>query len=211
VAEPERQHRGRWALLSLVPFGFGTGPGFAYAARHAGIGRWHLYAGLYLVLAAGGFVLASTTDPDSTESSIGGSLLLVPWIVGVCHSFIVRGEYLKRVRSPERHHLTAARSRLQRRDDARELVERDARLAREMGIGRPDRDPQAAAGLVDMNSAPAAIIARLPGVDDTLADQIVSVRQDLDGFSSVEDLGMTLNLSADLVEDLREWVVFLPR
>ena len=84
-------------------------------------------------------------------------------------------------------------------------------LALEMGIGRPDLPNAQPAGLVDLNNAPAAAIARLPGVDDALATQIVRARSDTHGFSSVEDLGAALDLDGHLVEDLRDCVVFLPR
>jgi DNA uptake protein ComE-like DNA-binding protein len=67
------------------------------------------------------------------------------------------------------------------------------------------------AGLVDVNGAPVAVLTRLPGVDDALAAEIDRVRIAVDGFSSLEDLGMTLELDGGLVEDLRGRVVFLPR
>jgi Helix-hairpin-helix motif len=207
----KREHKGLWVLTSLVPMGLGTWAGFLYAARQAGIDRWKVYAGVYLACAAVGFPLAGTMDKESFLSDVGVTLLLIPWIVGVGHSFVARPEYLRRVRSGEHERLAAARDRIARRDQARALAVSDPRLAREMGIGRPDLDPAAAAGLVDLNSAPGPTIARLPGVDDSLATEIVRVREELDGFKSLEDLGMTLNLDAGRVEDLREFAIFLPR
>jgi hypothetical protein len=207
----ERRHNGLWVLASLVPFGLGTWAGFSYAGRKAGIRRWYVFAGIYLVLAVTGFALVGDAEEDSVRENIAATLLVVPWIVGIGHSLVARPAYLERVRSGEPDRIEAARERIERRDEARRLAERDPRLARELGVGRPDRDPQAAGGLVDMNSAPVAVIARLPGVDDGLAAEIVRLRQELDGFKSIEELGMTLDLSADLVEDLREWAVFLPR
>jgi predicted MFS family arabinose efflux permease len=55
------------------------------------------------------------------------------------------------------------------------------------------------------------IIGYLVGIGHSfaLARQIVSVRERIDGFSSLEDLGMTMDLPGDLVEDLRGRVVFL--
>lgn len=55
------------------------------------------------------------------------------------------------------------------------------------------------------------MIARLPGIDDALAQQIVRARNDTHGFTSVEDLGAVLDLDGNLVDDLRDCVVFLPR
>jgi DNA uptake protein ComE-like DNA-binding protein len=55
------------------------------------------------------------------------------------------------------------------------------------------------------------VLARLPGIDDALATRIADVRAQVSGFSSVEDLGLTMDLDGALVEDLRDRVVFLPR
>jgi helix-hairpin-helix protein len=51
----------------------------------------------------------------------------------------------------------------------------------------------------------------LPGVSRSLASEIVRAREEIDGFSSLEGLGMALHLEGDQVEDLRPYVVFLPR
>ena len=59
--------------------------------------------------------------------------------------------------------------------------------------------------------APLEVIQRLPGIDDATARRIVAVREQIDGFSSLEDLGMTLDLDGETVEDLRGKTVFLPR
>jgi DNA uptake protein ComE-like DNA-binding protein len=66
-------------------------------------------------------------------------------------------------------------------------------------------------GVVDVNHAGAGAIATLPGVDDDLAREIVRCREEVDGFGSLADLGGVLDLDYDTVEELRPYVVFLPR
>jgi DNA uptake protein ComE-like DNA-binding protein len=44
-----------------------------------------------------------------------------------------------------------------------------------------------------------------------LAAQIIETRDKVNGFSSLEDMGETLDLDGHLVEGLRSEVVFLPR
>src|SRR5205809_631686 len=75
-------------------------------------------------------------------------------------------------------------------------------LALELGIGRPDRAGAEAAGLVDVNNAPLSVLLGLPGVDDALATRIVEARAQINGFSSVQDLGSVLDLDAYTVERL---------
>lgn len=55
------------------------------------------------------------------------------------------------------------------------------------------------------------VCAALPGIDDALASDIVAAREQIDGFGSLEDLGGVLGLDGNTVEDLRPYVVFLPR
>ena len=54
-------------------------------------------------------------------------------------------------------------------------------------------------------------IADLPGISAAEARRIVAVRGEIHGFSSLEDLGMTMDLPGDVVERLRGRVVCIPR
>lgn len=101
--------------------------------------------------------------------------------------------------------------RLRQRERARRLARDRPALAQEIGIGRPDVPNAHDAGLIDINNAPAAALARLPGVDYVLASKIAEAREGSHGFLSIEDLGLVLNLDGNLVEGMRDRVVFLPR
>lgn len=103
-----------------------------------------------------------------------------------------------------------AQARLRERQWARQLARQNPVLAREMGLGRPDLADGADVGLIDVNNAPAAVLAKLPDIDDALAGQIITTRSQIRGFSSVEELGVALDLPGDVVEDLRDRIIFLP-
>jgi competence ComEA-like helix-hairpin-helix protein len=79
-----------------------------------------------------------------------------------------------------------------------------------MGVGRPDRDGFAG-GLVNLNNARASEIEELPGVTREVADRIVVMREEVGGFSSLEDLAHVLDLPVALVDRIRADVVVLPR
>jgi hypothetical protein len=51
----------------------------------------------------------------------------------------------------------------------------------------------------------------LPRIDADTARRIVATRDGVGGFSSLEDLGMTMDLPGDVVERLRGRVVCIPR
>ena len=88
---------------------------------------------------------------------------------------------------------------------------RTHKLALEAGVGRPDLPGAYDGGLIDLNHAPAEVIACLPTFDAELAGRIVTARERVDGFASLEDFGTVLDLPGDHVEHLRDRVVFLPR
>ncbi|MDQ6841741.1 MAG: helix-hairpin-helix domain-containing protein [Actinomycetota bacterium] len=104
-----------------------------------------------------------------------------------------------------------AQRRRAERQQALAIAAKHPSLAREIGIGRPDKEDAFDADLVDVNNAPAAVLAGLPGLGEELASRIEEVRTQIGGFASLEDLGATLDLPGDLVEALRDQVVFLPR
>jgi DNA uptake protein ComE-like DNA-binding protein len=66
-------------------------------------------------------------------------------------------------------------------------------------------------GVLDVNQVPAPVLATLPGIDNHLAAEIVRAREEIDGFKSLEDMGGVLDLDGNIVEDIRPYVVFIPR
>jgi hypothetical protein len=162
---------------------------------------------VWSLIAVAGWVVAIATN----GAGAGGLLIILGWAGAVATSFAVRDRYRELLGSPFETAFLGAEGRLADRDRARKLALERPALALEMGIGRPDLPNAQSAGLVDVNNAPARVIARLPGVDDALAQQVVHAREDVHGFSSVEDLGAALDLDGNAVEDLRNCVVFLPR
>jgi DNA uptake protein ComE-like DNA-binding protein len=155
-----------------------------------------------------GWILAVTTHGNSDGA---GLVLIVGWVGAIATSFAIRPAYQRVLSSEFELAMTGAEDRIAERRRAAQLAREKPTLAREIGIGRPDLPNARAAGLVDINNAPANVLATLPGVDDALATQIVETRAEVRGFSTVDDLGATLDLDPDLVDSLRDQVVFLPR
>ena len=77
-------------------------------------------------------------------------------------------------------------------------------------MGRPDLPGAFDGGVVDVNHAPVEVIACLPNFDVDLARRLVKTREEIDGFASLDDLGIVLDLPGNQVERLRDYVVFLP-
>ena len=96
------------------------------------------------------------------------------------------------------------------RDHVRALTAGDPRTARELGVGRPDLGrPFWDGGLVDLGTAPAAVVAGVCAVPESVAEQLVAVRQQLGGFDSVLDAVTHLDLDRDSEAALREHGIVL--
>ena len=120
------------------------------------------------------------------------------WGVGILQAFLTRKPYLRRLAIIDDPALQAAQTAEERRAYARELAQDNPSLAREALIGRSGGFDEA--GVVDINHAPVEDLADLPGIDADTARRIVAVRDGVGGFSSLEDLGMTMDLPGDVVE-----------
>ncbi len=100
--------------------------------------------------------------------------------------------------------------RIQRRTQGRHLLATQPALAREIGLGRPDVPGADDYGLVDVNHTSADALTRLPGVTKEPAQRIVTERGQCGGFSSVEDLGMLIDLPPAEVDKMRDIAIFIP-
>lgn len=200
--------RSRWPLLSLIPLGFGAWAPI-YAGVKAGVAGWIALGALWSAVVLAGFVKSSISGHGHDD--IAGMLIVVGWVGAAATSFLIRGDYDRRISSPLLSAKEAGEQRLLDRRRALELARSNPTLAREIGIGRPDQRGAADAGLVDVNNASVTALLALPGVDGEIATEMVEGREKADGFASLEDMGETLELDGGLVERLRGRVVFLPR
>jgi hypothetical protein len=185
-----------WASV-LLPIGFGAWapliPGLALRRK-----AWIAWGALWTAIAVFGFVASTIVKPDWP-----GGVLMLGWIGGAVTALAIRPAYERELADPFRRDREAAERRLQARHQAERLARERPELAKELHLGR--------VGLVDVNTAPAAELRELPGVDAALAARIVALRERINGFESLEDFGMVLDLDGDAVERLRDRTVFLPR
>lgn len=202
--------RGWWVLTTLPPFGFLSPVGFWVAAYRAGKRSWYLWGAAWAALCYGALVVNMLSVEDSGLDGFTSLLLIVAWVGAFVHAVAIRGEYARRVIAARNDPTVVARRRLEERRRAQELAAKDPQLATELGVGRPDIGGTHAMGVVDINHADAGAIAELPGVGADLAAQLVAVREEIRGFSSVEDLGQVVDVDPALIDRLRSLTVFLP-
>jgi DNA uptake protein ComE-like DNA-binding protein len=207
---PVRWHGKAWLVLAVIPFGFTTWAAFVYIGVRAKRPRWLAWAAAYAALLVAYIVLDSTAQRNSAATGVAAALALLAWIGGGAHAFAISDDAVRRVRGRADRALDAARARIERRAEGRRLLSTQSALAREIGLGRPDVAGAVDYGLVDVNHASSAALATLPGVSDAVARQITEQRAEAGGFSSVEDLGLVLDLPPGIVGQIRDMAVFVP-
>ena len=195
-----------WVWVSATPFGLGAWtpvvPGVALR-RPLWIGLGLLWA----LVALAGWAAAIANDGGSAA----GGLIILGWVGAIATTLAIRPVFNRTAGSLFSREREAAERRLQERREAQQLALENPALAVELGVGRPDRPGARSAGLVDVNNAPLEALRLLPGIDEAKAMKIVRLREELNGFASLHDLGAVLELDGHAVERLRDDTVFLPR
>jgi DNA uptake protein ComE-like DNA-binding protein len=203
-----------WAVAPIFTLGLANGAIFLYAAIRRRTLAWWAAAGAYAAATVAIFALTDA-ERGTPEYAVYGALIMTNWIVGSGHALGAR----RRVFQPDAvvdlnndPVLAAAVRAKDRRDLARQILAQDPKLASDLAIGRPDLDRgYDDGGLIDINTAPAEVLASLPGLSSPEVDRLVSARTAAGGFSSLEEMAILADLPVPLVDTLRDRLVLSPR
>ncbi len=193
----------------VMPIGFGSWVPLVagYRARHT---AWIL-SGIVLV-ALSIFAFGYSTYETDESKNVGGGLLVIAWMLSGAASFALRRPYARRMalQSSYDDRIVLAEHVDSERRAMIALAAENPRRAVGLGVGRPDLPGSRHGHVVDVNHAPAQVLAGLPGVSDELAAQIVGLRDELGCFDSIEDLGALMTLHPRVVDAMRTRAVALP-
>ncbi|GAA4780859.1 hypothetical protein GCM10023200_12650 [Actinomycetospora chlora] len=208
---------GWWFFVHLLSLGlFWPVPMTAAAVRSRRPG--HVVAAVVSYLIVIGTVLAIAGAPHTPDGELvdGGSPLgalgiTTCFLGGLVTLVVVRSQVFAARRGagwdrpPPDPAIAAVLAARDRRTEARRLAAQDPLLARELRIGRPDlRRTYDDGGLVDLNSAPAPVIAHVCGIPRELAERIVTSRGLAGRFTAVDDVFAWADLPYDLWEVVRD-------
>ncbi|MBN1093318.1 helix-hairpin-helix domain-containing protein [Blastococcus sp. TML/M2B] len=216
----ERFRAGGWYLvLAIASAGIFAAVPFWHAATRLGrrdvrtLALTYTAAGIYLVVL---FSLMPPQQPDGTSgnptlSTIGGLSALFVIVMACIQLRPLRravyggGGVVPVHADPLVARALAARAR---REETRRLIEANPGLQRELGIGRPDLGRgYDDGGLIDVNTAPAEVIARVTGIDAVAAEAIVQ-RRAIGPWYDMAELVVRVPLTASALESLQERAVF---
>lgn len=211
-----------WAALPLLTGGLATPFIVAHVARKLRSRTDAMVAAGYggaLALAFTGFFVGAAANID-VFVLVGLFTWLCCWLGGSVHSFLLYEKVARHQADKQRppkvsdprnaQALAAIEHRRTLREEARQLAGRDPVAARELGIGRPDRSANYDdGGLIDVNNAPAAVLRKLPGVTEEVAEEIVRFRELTGSFASTHDIVVHTSLEPRFVDRFDEVALYL--
>lgn len=209
--------QGGWYFFVVVlSFGLLSPIPFAHAATRLRNPVHWLSPLIYLGLIITAFAITRPNDPTSLGApmALGVVLLALVHLMWLRRQVWARADPVPRQPAPTvpagtDPAVAAVLAARARRAEARRIVADDPLLARDLGIGRPDL-PRGYddGGLVDLNSAPAAAIAAVCGLDPAVADRLVEAR-DAAGipFAQVDDVFAYTDIPVDMWDRIRDRAV----
>ena len=199
-----------WALAPLFTFGWAAPATIGWAAHRLRSRVLTVCASVYTVALVAGFVLVGSSSTDGGAQVTAGFCLTMAVACGATiQSFLIRDQVVRGRSSHDVVVESVVEARRQR-EASRRILDRDPLLARELLIGRPDLDRRFDdGGLVDVNHVPVEVLVTLPGIDRSLAETIVDVRDGIGGFTCVDDLSVTLHLQPQMLDAASARMVFV--
>ncbi len=196
-----------WVASPAVTVGMAAGPCFAYAAARQRSRALALAAAAYGVASAV-IVWNNIVKPGSLLGLDAGVFaVLTLWTVSTVHALAVRGRVFF---SPaEVEAVVAAKERIQRRDESRRIAATDPRLARELGIGRPDQPSgYDDGGLLDVNHVSGECLRETGGLNAKLVRRIIEARRHVARFDGIHDLELLAGLDPGSLDDVADRLIF---
>lgn len=218
-----------WSIgfLSFVPF-------LAYAVMNRRKRDWAVFAAYLAATIAMIIALGTVGSGSNAGGAVGGFIIALAGCAAVHTAVLFRPGGARGALGPagagapgtlgpagagalgprsleerNRETVAEAKSRIERRKDARRLATSNPSLARELKIGRPDlpRDYDDG-GLVDVNHVPGPALGAQLGLAPAEVTDVLAARDRLGRFASADELGAYTQLTPDRVDELRDLMLF---
>jgi DNA uptake protein ComE-like DNA-binding protein len=182
--------------------------------------RLYQVSGLCGVLVVASFVCIGFAPVDEAGTSTGPlvGLFAAFWLAAIALGTVVAIKYrnIGIEAGRRRHMLTgtpgagAALAARKAREHYRQLALQDPALAREMALGRPDRQRQYDdGGLLDLNALDRNALMHFARLGATEADAVIAYRERCGRLTSVDELVVHAGVDPPTTDMLREYAVFL--
>ena len=196
-----------FALLSFAPF-------LAFAVIQRRKRDWAVFAG-YLLATVALVATGVSVNPngDAAAAALGAFSIALAGCAAVHACILFRPGRARPASAAARRRnqeaVQEARVRMERRSDARRVVQTNLALARELRIGRPDLPRQYDdGGLVDINRVPGYVLAAALGLTQQEVTNVIAARDKLGEFSTADELRDHAELPPCRVDELCDLMIF---
>jgi hypothetical protein len=208
--------------LTIFTLGLASWVPFLHAAAVLRSSRLRWISAAYGLVAMALVVCDMATPVDANGNPVGTAGQVLPTIASlggialIATACVHQLLLLRKVaRGPEQPNEPAIEQALEARalrTEARRLVATDPLLAHELHIGRPDlARSYDDGGLVDVNSAPAGVIAQVCELSTATAEEMVRTRdRQRCGFASVDEMLVEVEVPAAAWDRVRDRAVAVP-
>ena len=202
------------AIVPVITFGLGACVPSVWRAARSGLRRFYVLGAAYGSVSLACLVVSANSGPDSTIGALGGGGLVLVAVTSTCQAFgwiiPMRGSRDPIESTAHDDPVGVGRAVLDRRREARKIAETDPELASVLKIGRPGTERSYFdGGLIDVNHADMSEIHATLDISGELAAEIVSVRESVGGFSSLNELGSLVAIAPKELERFRSITLFL--
>ncbi|MEV4413403.1 BTAD domain-containing putative transcriptional regulator [Catellatospora sp. NPDC049609] len=197
------------AAVPLLSCGFASFAAVGFFAAYRRSWRVGVCAAAYLVLniVAWTNLARPVSETLSLHDTLAMASIAACWAGGIAQGLFLGLDKPARTLPPA---LVRDIELRVRREQARHLLAQHPDIARRLHIGRPDLAPAFDdGGLVDVNSAPAEVLAEVPGISPEQARGIVAHRTEHGPLLTVDHLAHHRLLPRQTVDDRRDILVAL--
>ena len=196
-----------FALLSFVPF-------LAFAVIQRRKRDWAVFAG-YLLATVALVATGVSVNPngDAAAAALGAFSIALAGCAAVHACILFRPGRARPTPAAGRRRnqeaVQEARVRMERRSDARRVVQTNLALARELRIGRPDLPRQYDdGGLADINRVPGYVLAAALALTPQEVTNLTAARDKLGRFATADELRDHADLPPGRIDELRDLIMF---
>ena len=204
-----------WIIISFIFLI--NGFGLLYAGFNADERLWKMEGTIYEIIVLL-FILSVGIQPNSNLSSFITGIYLLSWIISIIRSFMIRNQYLEKIRRDKYQNSRYSYKSIQdnpiqesnRKNNTHQTINNNNEgYENQSNVNQKEyrsikREP---INQVNINTAPAELIAQLPGMDVNKANIIINLRQTGKTINSFDELKSLLELNDYQIEQLKEYVI----
>lgn len=201
-----------WILVLFVPLGLTAYLGFFFIGIKTNNRKWLITGFIYLLIIVGGFYFIAELDDDHPLSDVFVWVLLMTWIACIVHSMSIRQTYLNVLFKRKLAYQYGLDQMNDRKVvESKSLETQTAIKGQTLGkmiVDKEEGQREVKPQVININKATEAEISALPSIHPFLAKSIITARNEVKQFKSVEHLAKVVNIQPHILSKSVPYMAF---